>query len=77
MEIFPGYGVNLTFETAGYCAKASASPVIVLPDNASSAAAVLVASASGAGRAKTTLLIASEEVDGAVEKTVDYRPPSQ
>jgi uncharacterized protein with GYD domain len=46
-----------------------------LPDNASAAAGSMVASASGALRVTTTVLLTPEEVDEATRKTVRYRPP--
>ena len=48
-----------------------------MPDNVSSAAASLVASASGAVTIKTTVLMTPEEVDQAVKKSVEYRPPGK
>jgi len=48
-----------------------------LPDNASAAACVLTANASGAGVIKTTVLMTPEELDAAVKKTPTYRPPGQ
>lgn len=47
------------------------------PDNVSATAASLVANASGAVKVKTVVLLTPEEVDQAVKKTVDYRPPGQ
>lgn len=46
-----------------------------MPDNASAAAASLVASASGVVRATVTVLLTPEEVDAASEATPQYRPP--
>jgi hypothetical protein len=40
-------------------------------------AASLVANASGAVKVKTVVLLTPEEVDQAVKKTVEYRPPGQ
>ena len=51
--------------------------VIDMPDNASMAAMALVAGASGAVTVKTTVLMTPEEVDEAVKKSPDYRPPGQ
>jgi len=48
-----------------------------LPDNVSAAALSLVANAAGTALVKTIVLITPEEVDQAVKKSVDYRPPGQ
>ncbi len=48
-----------------------------LPDNVSSTAGSLVVNASGAVKVKTVVLLTPEEVDQAVKKTVEYRPPGQ
>jgi uncharacterized protein with GYD domain len=45
------------------------------PDNASAAALSLAVSASGAANTKVTVLLTPEEVDQAVAKRLDYRPP--
>ncbi len=47
------------------------------PDNVSATACSLVANASGAVKVKTVALLTPEEVDQAVKKTVEYRPPGQ
>jgi uncharacterized protein with GYD domain len=47
------------------------------PDNVSASAASLVANASGAVKVKTVVLLTPEEVDQAVKKTVEYRPPGR
>jgi uncharacterized protein with GYD domain len=49
--------------------------IVDLPDSASATAVSLAVGASGAVRAKTIVLITPEEVDQAVKKTVQYRPP--
>ena len=49
--------------------------IVDMPDNASMAAMALVAGASGAVTVKTTVLMTPEEIDEAVNKTPDYRPP--
>jgi uncharacterized protein with GYD domain len=49
--------------------------IVDLPDSASATAVSLTVAASGAVRAKTIVLITPEEVDQAVKKTVNYRPP--
>ena len=46
-----------------------------LPDNETAAAISLAVAASGAGSVETVVLITPEEVDSAVKKTVNYRPP--
>jgi uncharacterized protein with GYD domain len=48
-----------------------------LPDNVSQAAVMLTVNASGAAKAKTTVLLTPEEVDQATQITVNYRPPGQ
>jgi uncharacterized protein with GYD domain len=48
-----------------------------LPDNATAATFALTVNASGAATIKTTVLMPPEEVDQAVKKTADYRPPGQ
>ena len=47
------------------------------PDNATAAAFSLAINASGAVKARTTVLMTPEEVDEATKKTVAYRPPGQ
>ncbi len=51
--------------------------IVDVPDNVSSCAAAIIANASGALKCKTVVLLTPEEVDQAVKKTVDYRPPGQ
>ena len=46
-----------------------------MPDDLSMAAVALIANASGSARVKTTVLLSPEEVDEAVKKTPNYRPP--
>ena len=46
-----------------------------LPDNVAAAAGSLLANASGAIKGTVTVLMTPEEVDEAVKKTGDYRPP--
>ena len=45
------------------------------PDNVSATAVSLVANASGAVNVKTVVLLTPEEVDQAVKKSVEFRPP--
>lgn len=47
------------------------------PDNAAAAAFSLAVNASGAVKARMTVLMTPEEIDEAVKKTVAYRPPGQ
>jgi uncharacterized protein with GYD domain len=49
--------------------------IIDLPDSATATAVSLTVAASGAVRVKTIVLITPEEVDQAVKKTIQYRPP--
>ncbi len=51
--------------------------VFELPDNVSAAAASLAITAGGAVRVRTTVLLDPEEVDEALQKSVEYRPPGQ
>ena len=51
--------------------------IVDAPDNVSSCAAALIANVSGALKCKTIVLLTPEEIDQAVKKTVDYRPPGQ
>ncbi len=48
-----------------------------LPDNVSATTISLVVNASGAVKAKVTVLITPEEVDQATKKSLDYLPPGQ
>ena len=48
-----------------------------MPDNVGTTAVSLVVNVSGAVNVKTIVLLTPEEVDEAVKKTVDYRPPGQ
>ena len=48
-----------------------------VPDNIKAAAGALIAAASGAVTAKTTVLMTPEEVDEVSKISVDYRPPGQ
>jgi uncharacterized protein with GYD domain len=47
------------------------------PDNIKAAAGALIAAASGAVKAKTTILMTPEEVDEVSKISADYRPPGQ
>jgi uncharacterized protein with GYD domain len=48
-----------------------------LPDNVSAAALGIAVSAAGLARTRTTALMTVEEVDRALEKTVNYRAPGR
>lgn len=49
--------------------------IVDLPDNASAAAASLVAGASGAVATSITVLLTPDDIDAAIAKAPDYRPP--
>jgi uncharacterized protein with GYD domain len=51
--------------------------IIDLPDNASAAALSFAVNQSGSVRLRTTVLLTLEEVDQAVKRTIDYRPPGR
>ncbi len=51
--------------------------IVDTPDNVSITAASLIVNASGAVKVKTIVLLTPEEVDQAVKRTVDYRPPGE
>ncbi|MBW7886199.1 MAG: GYD domain-containing protein [Caldilineaceae bacterium] len=46
-------------------------------DNITTAAGAMMTSASGAVKARTTVLLTPEEMDEAAKKTGTYRPPGQ
>jgi len=46
-----------------------------LPDSVTAAALAITVSASGLVHAKTTPLLSVEEIDRALEKKINYRPP--
>ena len=48
-----------------------------MPDNVSAVAFSMMVNASGMINAKTTVLLAPEDIDQATSKVVDYRPPGQ
>ena len=48
-----------------------------LPDNVTTTAFSLIVNAAGTAKVNTLVLITPEEVDQAVKKGVDYRPPGQ
>jgi uncharacterized protein with GYD domain len=49
--------------------------LVDLPDNVAAAALGLAVSSSGAGAARTTVLLTPEEIDQATSRKVDYTPP--
>jgi uncharacterized protein with GYD domain len=51
--------------------------VIDLPDNASMAALSLTVSAAGGATSTVRVLLTPEEIDSAVHKKMDYRPPGR
>ncbi|MCP4623330.1 MAG: GYD domain-containing protein [bacterium] len=51
--------------------------IVDQPENVNVIAGILLANASGAVKLKTIPLITPEEVDEAVKKTMDWRPPGQ
>ena len=48
-----------------------------MPDNVAAAVGPLVLGASGAGKGKTVVLLTPEEIDQAVKRNSEYRPPGQ
>jgi len=77
--------VEQTFESLGgrlegfYYAFGDTDVFVIadLPDSVSATAASLAANAAGTAQITTTVLITPEEIDQAVKKSVDYRPPGQ
>jgi uncharacterized protein with GYD domain len=51
--------------------------VVDAPDNSSVAAAAIAVAATGAAHIRTTALLTPEEVDEAVKRKVNYRPPGR
>ena len=49
--------------------------VVDLPDNEAAASVAMTVNASGAVAARTVVLLAPEEVDGAARRSVEYQPP--
>lgn len=71
-------GLGGTMEAFYYAFGESDAFVIAdVPDNVTATAMALAVNASGAVRARTTVLITPEEVDQAIKKTVKYRAPGQ
>ena len=48
-----------------------------LPDNESAAAVEFAVGESGGASVRTVVLLTAEEVDAAVKRSVDYRPPTE
>lgn len=48
-----------------------------LPGNESAAAVALAVSAAGGATVRTVVLLTPDEVDAAVKRSVDYRPPME
>ena len=48
-----------------------------LPDNESATAVALAFSEAGGVRVRTVVLLTPEEVDAAVKRSVEYRPPTE
>jgi uncharacterized protein with GYD domain len=46
-----------------------------LPDNATAASIALSVGSTGAVRTRSVVLLSPEEIDEAIAKSVDYRPP--
>jgi uncharacterized protein with GYD domain len=51
--------------------------VMDIPGNVDAAAGSFIVNASGAVNVRTTVLMTADEVDQAVKKSVEYRPPGQ
>jgi uncharacterized protein with GYD domain len=51
--------------------------IVDQPDSTSGIGGILIANASGAVKLKTVVLIAPEEIDEAVKKTMDWQPPGE
>ncbi|MDL1944830.1 GYD domain-containing protein [Chloroflexi bacterium CFX2] len=51
--------------------------IVNLPDNVSTAAITLAGNVSGTFRIETVVLLTPEEVDEAVRRSVDFRPPGR
>ena len=49
--------------------------IVDLPDNVSTTAVSFVGNVSGSFSIKTIVLLTPEEVDQAIQKSVDFRPP--
>ena len=49
--------------------------IVDLPDNVSTTAISFAGNVSGTFRIKTVVLLTPEEIDQAVKKSVDFRPP--
>lgn len=57
--------------------ESDAIAILDLPDDVSAAAAALVVGASGAARAKTTVLLTPAQIDQSAHKSTTYVPPGR
>ena len=57
--------------------KTDAFIVFDVPDNATAAAVSMIANATGTAKTELTVLLTPEEIDAAVKKSADYRPPGR
>lgn len=51
--------------------------IVDLPDNVSTTAVTLAGNVSGTFSIKTIVLLTAEELDEAIKKSVDFRPPGR
>ena len=51
--------------------------IVDVPDNVTAAALSFIVNGAGAATATTTVLLTPEEIDLAVKKSADYRPPGK
>jgi uncharacterized protein with GYD domain len=51
--------------------------IVDLPDNVSTTAVSFIGNVSGTFSIKTIVLLTPEEIDEAIKKSVDFRPPGQ
>jgi uncharacterized protein with GYD domain len=49
--------------------------ILDLPDDAAAAAVALAVDAAGTATARTTVLLAPEQIDEAAKRSTEYRPP--
>ena len=49
--------------------------IVDLPSNEAAAAVALTVNGSGGATTRTIVLLTPEEIDGAAQQSVDYRPP--
>lgn len=71
-------GLGGTLETFYYAfGYTDVYAIVDLPDNVTTTAFALIINTAGAAKVQTTVLITPEEIDQAIKKSVDYRPPGQ